>query len=207
MLVLVAVTSSLGQDSYQTGKNEICVTTGHTFVSDQTVPNSGLSNANVQHGNGISFEVDYTRILRTTGSFEFGIELPTILNPDEDLHYARNQTPRDYSSFFITPAARLRLMPALAFSPWLSFGGGFAHFEASSNLIYSGTNAGNRSALTGVLQGGVGFDAHIPWEAIERYTFRFEARDDWSGVPPINLNTGKSRQHNYYLGGGLAFRF
>jgi hypothetical protein len=34
-----------------------------------------------------------------------------------------------------------------------------------------------------------------------------EARDDWSGMPPINVNTGKNRQHNYYVAGGLVYRF
>jgi len=26
----------------------------------------------------------------------------------------------------------------------------------------------------------------------------------WSGVPPINVNMGKTRQHNYYVGGGAG---
>jgi hypothetical protein len=28
-----------------------------------------------------------------------------------------------------------------------------------------------------------------------------------SGVPPLTVNTGKSRQHNFYVGGGAVFRF
>src|SRR6266700_3757783 len=40
-----------------------------------------------------------------------------------------------------------------------------------------------------------------------RSKFRSEARDDWSGVPPLNIDTGKSRQHNYYVGGGMVYRF
>jgi len=206
-LVVLAVASAFGQESYQTGKNEISGTIGDTFVSDQGVLNSGLGNANVQHGNGVSFEVNYARILHATDWIEFAAEVPATFDPDEDLHYKANQVPVDYHSFFITPAARLRFIPALAFSPWVSFGGGFGHFGASSDLIYYGTNTGNRSATTGVLQGGVGLDTHIPWRIIEKYIFRFEARDDWSGVPPINVETGKTRQHNYYLGGGMAFRF
>jgi hypothetical protein len=47
---------------------------------------------------------------------------------------------------------------------------------------------------------------HIP-KVTNKYRIRFEARDDWSRVPPLNVDTGKTRQHNYYLGGGLVVRF
>ena len=88
----------------------------------------------------------------------------------------------------------------------MSFGGGLGHFQASSNLVFGGNNTGNRGETTGVLQGGVGLDVHIPGP-IQRLKIRVEARDDWSAVPPINVNTRKSRQHNYYVAGGLVYRF
>jgi hypothetical protein len=206
-LVLIAASFSWAQEFSPSGKNEIVGTFGRTFISDQGVVNSGLNDSTLEYGAALSFEVNYARILHTTDWFDFALELPATFNPHEDLHYDANQIPKHYSSSFITPAARLRLIPGLAFSPWLSFGGGFGHFEASSELIYGGTNPGKRGSTTGVLQGGVGLDTHVPWRMMKRYIFRFEARDDWSGVPPINVSTGKTRQHNYYLGGGLAFGF
>ena len=81
------------------------------------------------------------------------------------------------------------------------------HFQASSNLLFFGKNTGNRGETTGVLQGGVGLDVHIPGGRFRSFKLRVEARDDWSGVAPINVNTGKTRQHNYYVGAGLAYRF
>jgi hypothetical protein len=57
------------------------------------------------------------------------------------------------------------------------------------------------------MHGGVGFDVPIPWRKLHGLRFRFEARDNWSGVPPINVNTGRTRQHNYYVGGGAVIRF
>jgi len=101
----------------------------------------------------------------------------------------------------------VRLFPNVDVSPWISFGGGLGHFQASSDLLFFGKNTGNRGETTGVLQGGVGLDVRIPYLRIQRLKIRVEARDDWSGVPPLNVNTGKTRQHNYYVAGGLLYRF
>jgi hypothetical protein len=39
-------------------------------------------------------------------------------------------------------------------------------------------------------------------------SMRGEVRDFWSGEPSFPLaNTGKSRQHNYFVGGGAFWRF
>lgn len=204
---MLAIVSIAGAQEFSVlGKNEIAGTFGHTFVSNQGVANAGVPNAIVRHGKGISFDASYARILRGTDWADFALELPVVFNPDEDLHYPTNQIPEQYSSFFATPAARLRFFPNLGFSPWFSFGGGFGHFESSSNLLFSGNNTGNRSVTTGVLEGGIGIDAHLP-KVSDKIRLRFEARDDWSDVPPLNVDTGKTRQHNYYLGGGLVVRF
>ncbi|MGH9516086.1 MAG: hypothetical protein ACRD3P_10470 [Terriglobales bacterium] len=190
----------------EVGKNEVAGTFGHSFISDQGVPNSGLSDSTISHGAGYSFEVNYARILRAADWADFAIELPVIFNPGEDLHYFTDQIPQGYSSFFITPAARVRFFPDVNLSPWVSFGGGPGHFQATSNLLFFGKNSGNRGEATGVLQGGVGLDVRIPGR-IRQLKIRVEARDDWSGAPPINVNTGKTRQHNYYVAGGLVYRF
>jgi hypothetical protein len=201
--VLIATAIAFAQEA---GKNEIAGTFGHTFISDQGVPNSGLSNSIINHGEGFSFEINYARILRGYDWADFAIELPVTFNPDEELHYFTDQIPQGYSSFFITPAARVRFFPNVNVSPWISFGGGLGHFHASSSLLFFGKNNGNRGETTGVVQGGVGLDVHIP-RVGQRLKIRVEARDDWSGVPPLNVNTGKTRQHNYYVAGGLMYRF
>jgi hypothetical protein len=39
-------------------------------------------------------------------------------------------------------------------------------------------------------------------------SIRGEARDFWSGTPNLPLaDTGKSRQHNYFVGGGVIWHF
>jgi hypothetical protein len=36
---------------------------------------------------------------------------------------------------------------------------------------------------------------------------RGEVRDFYTGVPQLNVDTGKSRQHNFFVGGGAVWHF
>jgi hypothetical protein len=202
-LLLLVAGSTIAAAQEQ--KNELAGTVGRTFISDQTVPNASFFDNTVHSGKGTSFEINYARKFRSYGWGDLSFEVPAIFNPDEDINYGLNQVPKQYSSVFITPAARVNLIPDLAFSPWVSFGGGIGHFVASKDLVFFGRNTGHRIKTTGVLQGGVGMDVRLP--KLHSFRFRVEARDDWSGVPPINVDTGKTRQHNYYVGGGIVYRF
>ena len=207
-LVVLAAGSTIAaaqESNSRESKNEIAVTIGRTFISDQGVPGTNFFDNTVHFGKGLSFEGNYARRLRSYFWGDIAVEVPVIFNPDEDLNYGLNQVPLQYSSRFITPAARVTLIPNLAVSPWFSFGGGFGHFSASSDLLFGGTNPGPRGKTTGILQGGVGMDVRFP--GLHNARFRVEARDDWSGEAPLNVPTGKTRQHNYYVGGGLVFHF
>jgi hypothetical protein len=204
-LVLLAAGSTIAAAQERESKNEVAATIGRTFISDQGVPNTNFFDNTVHFGKGLSFEGNYARRWRRYFWGDVAFEVPVIFNPDEDLNYGLNTIPKQYRSLFITPAARVTLIPRLAVSPWFSFGGGIGHFGASDDLLFGGANPGPRGKTTGVLEGGVGMDVRFP--GLHRARFRFEARDDWSGVPPINVDTGKTRQHNYYVGGGLVFHF
>jgi hypothetical protein len=202
---LLLAASSMIAVAQEGPKNEIAGGVGHTFISDQTVPNTNFFDNTVHSANGWTIAVGYTRQLHDYRWGAFGIEIPVIYNPDEDLNYGQNQVPKQYSSLFITPAAHVSFMRNLAFSPWISFGGGLGHFVASKDLVFYGTNTGDRIKTTGTLHGGVGFDVRIP--GLHSLRFRFEARDNWSGAAPINVNTGNTHQHNLYVGGGAVFPF
>jgi hypothetical protein len=56
---------------------------------------------------------------------------------------------------------------------------------------------------TGVFQIGGGVDVTL----LSYFKIRGEARDFLSGVPPVNVNTGNSRQHNLFVSGGLVWQF
>jgi hypothetical protein len=41
-----------------------------------------------------------------------------------------------------------------------------------------------------------------------KFSIRGEVRDFWSGEPDFpNAPTGHTRQHNYFVGGGVVYRF
>src|SRR5579864_8572734 len=90
LMTAVAVASA------QEGKNEVSGLFGETFISDQGVLNSGLSDSIINHGSGFSFELNYARIILDREWFDFAVEVPAVFNPDEDLHYFGNQIPDQY---------------------------------------------------------------------------------------------------------------
>lgn len=188
------------------GKNEVGGTIGRIFISDQGIQNATFSDATIHSGKGLSFEIDYARRFIVTPVFALSAEVPVLINLDEDLNgggYLNAVVPQNYKQFFVTPSARLNLFPTTAVSPWASLGGGFGHFSEGNTLVYGGTNPG-KSTTSGVLQGGFGLDVKL----VRSVTLRGEVRDFWSGEPDFPLApTGKTRQHNFFVGIGAFWRF
>jgi hypothetical protein len=81
--------------------------------------------------------------------------------------------------------------------------GGVGHFTESSTLEFGGTNPGKTGTTTGGFQIGVGLDVNL----LPIVSLRGEIRDFYSGIPQLNVDTGKSRQHNYFVGGGVGLHF
>ena len=174
-------------------RNELSGILGRTFISDQGIPGAPAYDPELRFGKGLTFEVNYARRVIVTDFWSLSLEFPFVVNPDEDAHtYASPFL--GYRSYLVTPSARLNVFPEVAVSPWVSLGGGFGSFSGNS------INNGN---VTGLLQGGVGLDVKIS----RQFRLRGEARDFWSGVPQLNVNTGKSRQHNFFVGGGVVWQF
>lgn len=184
-------------------KNELTGMLGRTFISDQGITGAASFDSNVHFGKGLTYEINYSRRVLDANLWALALEVPFVGNPDEDVHSALGLAPKQFSSIFITPAARVNVFPDQAVSPWISFGGGFGRFNNSSTLEYGGPNPSKGGTTNGVLQAGVGLDVKI----IGHFRLRGEARDFWSGAPPLNVDTGKSRQHNIFVGGGVVFRF
>ena len=178
-------------------KNELSGILGRTFISDQGIQDAPSYDPDLRFGKGLTFEVNYARRVIGGDVWSLALEVPFVVNPDEDLHTYTNPF-LGYRSYFVTPAARLNVFPEVAVSPWVSVGGGFGYFSANS-----AGNSSNTANTTGVLQAGLGLDVKVSG----RFSLRGEARDFWSGVPQLNVNTGKSRQHNIFVGGGIVWRF
>ena len=174
-------------------KNEVSGLLGRTFVSNQGIVGSTSFDPNVHFGKGLSFEINYARSFLGGALYSLAVEVPFVGNPDQDLHAAPpTPVPQQYASYTVTPSARLNLFPQVAFSPWVSFGGGFSHMSESSKTVFGLSNLGSTGTTSGVLQAGGGFDVKL----IRSFKIRLAVRDLWSGVPHLNVDTGKSRQHN-----------
>jgi opacity protein-like surface antigen len=200
-VVMVLVVSGMAQDE----KNELGGILGRTFISNQGLKNATVPSV-IAFGKGLTFDVDYTRRFLVTPLYALSGEVVFTYNPDEDINagsYGNAIVPPDMKELFITPAARVNLFPTTAVSPWVSVGAGFGHFSQGSSLIYGGSNPG-KSTTSGVLELGLGLDVKVS----KRVYIRGQVRDFWSGEPDFPLaDTGKSRQHNFFVGGGAYWRF
>lgn len=187
-------------------KNEIGGVIGRVFISDQGI-NANIPDPTIHSGKGLTFGGEYTRRIFVTPVYSISGEVVAVYNPTEKLNaggFGNAVVPTQYSQLFVTPAARLNLFPTTAVSPWVSLGGGVAHFSQSNTLDYSGGPNPGKATTSGVLQGGVGLDVKL----VGSVYIRGEARDFWSGEPDFPLApTGKTRQHNFFVGGGVFWRF
>ena len=182
-------------------KNELSGLLGRTFIRDQGIVGGTFFDNNVHFGSGLTFEANYARRVLGTGLASISLEVPFVVNWDEELRSDAVEIPRSLKSYFLTPAARLNIFPDDAVSPWVSFGGGFGHFSESSTQI-AGVPS-KTGTTTGALQAGVGLDVRV----YHSFSVRGEARDFWSGVPQLNVDTGRSRQHNYFVAAGIVWHF
>jgi hypothetical protein len=200
---LITVTALAVSAAAQDEKNEIAGMLGRTFVSDQRIVGATNINPFVRTGKGLTLEGNYARRILVTALYSITGEVPVVFNPREKLGSGDNVVPKSYKSIFVTPSARVNLFPTNAVSPWVSFGAGFGHFSESKDLNYFDSNPG-KSTTSATIQGGVGLDVRL-----RRSLFiRGEARDFWSGEPDYPLApTGHSRQHNYFVSGGVMWRF
>jgi opacity protein-like surface antigen len=197
--VLMAVCTLVANAPAQ--KNELSGLLGRTFISDQGIRGGTFFDNNVHFGNGLTFEVNYSRRVLELGPAAVSIEVPAVVNWDEDLNSDALQVPKNFKSYFVTPSARLNLFANSAVSPWASIGGGIGRFNESSTQV-SGVSS-KTGTTTGALQVGLGLDVRV----LGRFSVRGEVRDFWSGVPQLNVDTGKSRQHNYFVAGGIVWHF
>jgi opacity protein-like surface antigen len=98
---------------------------------------------------------------------------------------------------------RANLFPDNGISPWVSAGGGFGYFKENSTLESGGANPGKTGTTTGIFQFGAGLDVKL----FSRVSVRGEVRDFFSGVPQLNVDIGKTRQHNFLVGAGVVYHF
>ena len=154
---LILLFSCLVSTLCHSQSNDLAISAGGMFS-----PNSGRSGACVAvlgapcllsgpAEAGFSLEGTFAHRLANLHLASFHLELPVLGTPN------RTAPRTSYSAIFFTPGIRVRLsLPA--FSPFLSVGGGLAHFSNGSST--NGTNT------TGALQRAGGVDVRTPIEFI-----------------------------------------
>ena len=202
--VLAAVALLAVSAAAQDEKNELVGVIGRTAISTQPIQGAAFFDPNIRYGRGLSFDVSYARRLWVAPIYAVSPEVTLLYNPDEDLHAGGpGLVPKDYSALFVTPGVRVNLFPTTAVSPWGAIGGDFGHISENKSLLYGGTNTG-KSTNSGILQYGVGLDVR----ATHHIYIRGEVRNFWAGEPDFpQAPTGKTRQNNYFVGGGVIWRF
>jgi hypothetical protein len=198
----ILAVSAVAQDE----KNEVGGLLGRTLISDQGIQNATYFDPIIHSGKGLTFQGEYARRFRVTPIWSISAEGLLVYNWDVDLNageYGHSVVPSDLNKLFITPAVRVNFFPTTAVSPWVSFGAGFGHTSENNQLIYGGTDPG-KSKTSAVIEAGFGLDVKV-WR---KRSIRGEVRDFWAGEPDFPLApTGKTRQHNYFVGSGAFWRF
>lgn len=178
-------------------KNELAVSVGGKIT-----PSVGATTNQTTFSKTFAFEANYAAELADVAVASLHLEFPLVASPASDLTTSNLTAVKSYSSIFFTPALRLKLASKAVFSPWISAGGGLAHFNPSSTTV-GGATITTKSTTKSAVQGGAGADFHPPLLPV---AFRVEVRDFYTGIP--NLNTiGIKVRHNLFVGGGVVLRF
>ena len=149
----------------------------------------------------ISYEGVVAHRLANLHLASFYLELPVVGVPNRTVRHdtllpGSVNVFQDYSSVFFTPGLKLKFsLPVL--SPFVSVGGGFAHFSPDTNSV--GTTPS--SSTTGAFQVGGGIDLGL----IPHIALRGEVREFYTGNP-FSSSVGTSR-HNIFAGAGLVVHF
>jgi hypothetical protein len=136
--------------------------------------------------NGVAIEGFVSRSIVNVHVASLSLELPLVDIPNRGTNLNAS-----FSTFALTPGVRLSFLPHSGVSPFLSAGGGFAHFSGDMPSATKG------AVLTG---GGIDFKTRVPLIGI-----RVEAKDLLTPWP--SLVRGSGVMNNVLVGGGLVLRF
>ena len=199
-IVLLATVTMLAANAVAQKSNEVAGLVGRNIIRDQSV--SGV-NSPIHFGNGLSYEGNFSHQFFNFGLAGVSVEVPFVVTPETKMQFALNTVPKNFSSYFVTPAVRVNLFPTTAFSPWGSIGGGVGHYSPNAQLEFGGASNGV-DTTAGVFEVGVGLDVRVAGPIKLRGEFRdFNA----SVSSAINAGRGTKRLNNLFAGAGVVFSF
>jgi hypothetical protein len=184
-------------------KADAAFVVGGSFVSDTQatflVPSTSIAST-IKTDHHIFYEGTLGVRLLNAKAASLHVELPVAGIPSQTLKFTNLPSAglSDFSTLFITPGLRLKLLPVAPISPWVSFGGGWARYSLSGT-----------SNSKGAIQYGGGLD----FKLAPLIGLRAEVRDFVTGDPNfglasvVNGNDSGFHHHNILAGGGIVLRF
>jgi hypothetical protein len=165
-----------------------------------------LPNRDITFNPSVTLGAEYDRVVVQKQRVAIGGGVDFLASPFDVKLSPQSQNSIDqYAVIFLTPHVRVKFHPNGVFSPWLSFGGGYARFlekaPATAPSFKPGTNTG-----TFVFGGGVDTRTVIHVLKIP-IGFRIEVRDFYSGLPNYNQKVTGNLQNNLAFTGGLLIKF
>ena len=196
-------------------KNEVGLVIGGIVTPSQTLsPGASLigpggtvlPNRDITFDPSLTLGAEYDRTFALKQKFAIGGGVDFLASPfDVKLSQQSQNAIGQYAFIFLTPHVRVKFHPDGVFSPWLSFGGGYARFlEKAPTAVPSFKPSTN----TGTFAFGGGIDTRTVIHVLKiPVGFRIEVRDFYSGLPNYNVNVGGGLQNNLAFTGGLLIKF
>ena len=196
-------------------KNEAAFSIGATLTTSQGLSRGSiligpggtvLPNRSLEFNSSLALGGEYDRgfVVKKRVGLYVGVDF--LASPlDVKLSPVFQNVPRSYAYIFLTPHIRLKFHPGGSFSPWLSFGGGYARFLESRPTVAPGFQRGTNTG-TFVFGGGVDTRTLVNLRKLA-IAVRLEVRDFYSGLPNYNVKIAGSMQNNLSFTGGPFIRF
>ena len=195
-------------------KNEVGLVIGGIVTPSQTAfrgtsltgsSGTALPNRDITFDSSLTLGAEYDRRLGLTRRIAVYGGVDFLASPN-DVKFSQpiQKVPSQYAFIFLTPHVRLKFHPSGAFSPWLSFGGGYARFRETAPLATPSFRPGTN---TGTFVFGGGLDTRTVLHVLKiPIGFRVEVRDFYSGAPNYSVRVD-GLQNNLAFTGGLLIKF
>jgi hypothetical protein len=153
-------------------------------------------------GTGLTFEVTYARRFTDAKLASMHFEVLFAATPNTDITSSNVALPRSYSSIFLTPGLKFKLLPGFFISPYVAAGAGYARFTVSDTTI-----SGGAATLTGSNKGVYNYGVGAELKFFPGLSLRGEIRNFISGSPNLGTTLLEDTRRNVIYGGGLVVRF
>jgi hypothetical protein len=203
LLVVSLLSASVFAQSHREN-NQLGLMLGAEFIPSHSTATSPP--AQIDFGASEALQLNFAHRLRGENT-QLWLEFPSIAGPSHNVRSNNPATPVSLATFYTAPSFRVNFAAQRTFSPWLSFGGGYALFEGSERLRDGSDNV-RRFTHTGALQFGGGVDVRTGIKVWKPIGLRVEVRDFYS-FDTLDFTTPirENRQNNVIVSGGFIVRF